>query len=174
MSDIIPAISGGPFEATPFGLLISDRKIPYAKWEEYGRSLRKVQAALRWCIGDWLNYGEEVFGEMYTQAIDIWPEYSYSDLSKMKTIAYAYPISSRRMNISWSLHAEVAKVNPGSRNKWFKELENGMTRAELRHALKNNKLPGQHIERVHCPVCGTLVVKEDMRLDLLDASRDVR
>jgi len=92
MADILPAISSSVFQATSVGLRLPKAKVHYDLWEGYGRSLRTVQAALRWCIGDWFNYGEDKFGGMASQASDIWPEYSYSNLANMASVARAFPI----------------------------------------------------------------------------------
>jgi len=39
-------------------------------WEAYGKGLRRAEAAIHWIIGDWLNYGERAYGEMYAQALE--------------------------------------------------------------------------------------------------------
>jgi len=159
MTDIIPAISLGAFKATRVGLHLPKSRVSYERWEEEGYKLREVQAALRWCIGDWLNYGEERFGEMASQASDIWPEYSYSNLANMANVARAFPISRRRELVGWSLHAEVARLPEPEQEQWLDELEMGMTRAELRLELDNS----DPVEKENCPVCGTLVDKDKLR-----------
>ena len=159
MTDIIPGISLGAFHATTTGLRVAQSKIRYEDWEEYGHTLRRVHGSLRWCIGDWLNYGEEKFGEMASQASDIWPEYSYSNLANMVSVAKAFPISRRRESLGWSLHAEIAKLSLNEQEQWLDELEMGMTRAELRLSLDGR----DPIEKAPCPTCGTLVDKGKIR-----------
>jgi len=46
--DIIPAISAGPFTATPMGLIVDETQPnPYEVWEEYGRGLARVEGAVQ-------------------------------------------------------------------------------------------------------------------------------
>jgi len=136
MADIIPAISLGAFRATPVGLELPKSKVPIERWLEYGAQLRVVQKALRWAIGDWLNYGNARYGEMYTQAYVYWPEYSIESLSNMKRVSAAIPMFRRRKSVSWSNHAEIASRPVNEQEQWLDELEMGMTRAELRLELK--------------------------------------
>ena len=157
MSEVISSISLGAFRATRVGLQLPKSKVTYDRWEEEGYKLREVQAALRWCIGDWMNYGETTFGEMASQASDIWPEYSYSNLANMASVANSFEISRRRERLGWSLHSEVAKLPHPEQEQWLDELEMGMTRQELRLEL-NETLPQQKHE---CPECGQVHVRRN-------------
>ena len=56
MADIIPAISGAGFKATPIGL-IANSGATFEKWEAMGERLRLYQGAIQWAIGDWFNIG---------------------------------------------------------------------------------------------------------------------
>lgn len=147
VTDIIPS---GPFKSTATGLRLPRGKVPYQKWEEYGQALRWIQRSLRWAIGDWLNYGKRTYGQMYSQAIEIFPEYSQSSLEKCAYVSDAYPYDTRRSAVGWTLHAEVAKLPPAEREQWLDELELGMTRHDLRLALKDGNVR-EH--RPHCPTC---------------------
>ena len=152
-ADIIPAISSGPFRATPTGLVISEASsIDIETWQQYGADLRHIQGALRWCIGDWLGYGERTYGEMYTQALDLWPEYSIGSLQKCKYVSGAIQIDERRPDVTWSAHADVAKLPPAARSKWLDKLEGGMTREDLRLALNGHGPTEKHA----CPECGAV------------------
>ena len=151
---IIPAISSGPFLATPIGLVVDDKTAPVTieMWQQYGAALRHIQGALRWCIGDWLRYGEWAYGEMYAQALDLWPEYSIGSLQKCKYVADAVPFNERRPGVTWSAHADLAKLPPAARSKWLDKLEAGMTREDLRLALNGHGSAEQHA----CPECGAV------------------
>lgn len=142
-----------PFQATAQGLVVYDGyPVNYEIWMEYGRSLRKVQGSLRWCIGDWLNYGELAYGEAYSQALNDWPDYALSSLQKCKYVAGTFPIAERRPGVTWSAHADVAKLPPAARSKWLDKLEAGMTREDLRLALNGHGSAEQHA----CPECGKM------------------
>ena len=110
-TDIIPAISAGPFTATPEGLVIQEgQTIPYELWAEYGKGLRRVEGAIQWVIGDWLRFGEFNYGEKYSQATALWPEESESRLKSYQWVANIYPSTDerfRRRNLSFT-HFEFA------------------------------------------------------------------
>jgi len=107
-SDIIPAISHGAFTATPTGLLIDDKQeIPYELWEAYGKALRRVEGAIQWVIGDWLNYGERRYGETYAQAVD---QQQVDSWKNYKWVAAKVKPSTRVESLSWSHHREIAHL----------------------------------------------------------------
>ena len=156
-SDSLAAVSLGAFRATRVGLQLPKSKVTYDRWEEEGYKLREVQAALRWCIGDWMNYGEAAFGEMASQASDIWPEYSYSNLANMASVANSFEISRRHEDVTWSMHAEIAKLKPEKQDEWLEILSAGViTRAELRLSLDGGSPKRKH----ECPLCGRSHVYE--------------
>jgi hypothetical protein len=35
----------------------------FAEWESLGHTLGRMEKAVQWWIGDWLNYGEREYGE---------------------------------------------------------------------------------------------------------------
>ena len=154
---VILAISTGAFKATPIGFRLPKDKVPFDEWEALGEQLRMVQGAVQWAIGDWMNYGDEKFGEMAPQAWNIWPEYSYDQLRKFARVAQYIPLEERRPHISWSMHSEVAPLSKTDRNKWLDALEKGLTRADLRLSL-NGKVP----KKTHaCPECGASHVVQE-------------
>ena len=159
MTDIIPAISGGPFNATAVGLMVPKEKVPVEKWLSYGAQLRTIQGAVRWAIGDWLNYGESRYGEMYSQAYTLFGEYSESSVRNMRRVAEYIPLVRRRTTVSWSAHSEIASLPQVEQEQWLDELERGMTRYDLRLALNGS----EPVEKENCPCCGTLVDKEKIR-----------
>lgn len=42
----------------------------FEQWQECGEFIKKSNGAVHFWIGDWLNYGEQKWGEMYTQVLD--------------------------------------------------------------------------------------------------------
>lgn len=93
--------------------------------EEYNEFVTGVlypmEKALRWWWGDILNKGEQVHGEMYTQALDD-SGYKYQTLANAKSVAGKIPreyvdvetgeiISLRRDDLSFSAHQTLAKYN---------------------------------------------------------------
>lgn len=93
--------------------------------EEYNEFVTGVlypmEKALRWWWGDILNRGEQVHGEMYTQALDD-SGYKYQTLANAKSVAGRIPrewvnpvtgeiVNLRRDELSFSAHATLAKFN---------------------------------------------------------------
>ncbi len=150
LSNIIPAISTGKFEASPIGLSVHRGKIEPWEWLAYCSGVRTVGAALPWIVGDLLNYGEAAYGEAVSQAYDLWEDYAQGTLSNWQYVAGRIPKVRRRETVGWSLHYEVAKLEPDAQDYWLDKMENGMTRAELRLELSNGEAPERH----PCPSCG--------------------
>ena len=138
--DEIQAISHGPFRATTTGLVILEDDVPYELWEAYGGAIRRVEGAVQWIIGDWLNYGERKYGEMYAQAMDE-TDYEKDTLKKAKWVAGKVERCRRRHELGFSAHAEVAKLEPEEQDYWLAEaVEQGYTVRGLREAIREARL----------------------------------
>jgi len=132
----IPSISAGPFTATPTGLVVQDENVPYEVWEAYGDGLRRVEGALQWVIGDWLNFGERKYGETYARALELWPEMSYQTLKACRWVAERVEMVRRRTNLSWSHHRDVAALPADEQEKWLTRAElHGWSHKELRKQM---------------------------------------
>jgi hypothetical protein len=66
------------------GLIIS-KEIDFKDWQELGSLLRFMKGRVQIWLGDWLNYGERSYGEMYTQAIEE-TDYEYGSLKDFKSV----------------------------------------------------------------------------------------
>ena len=131
----IGAISHGPFRATTTGLVVTEDDVPYEVWEAYGSGIRRVEGAIQWLIGDWLNYGERKYGEMYTQGLE--PS-EYDLLAKYKWVSGAVESCFRKQELSWSHHKEVAKLEPEEQAYWLDEaIKRGYTMRGLRDAIRD-------------------------------------
>jgi len=76
-----------------------------------GETLIRIDSAIQWWIGDWLNAGERNYGEMYTQALDE-TEYSYSTLRDYKWVATNIELSLRNDNVPFWVHRTIAPLLP--------------------------------------------------------------
>lgn len=96
--------------ATRTGLIFSNG-ISYDEWQQIGVKLKELRGMVHWWIGDWLNYGEAKWGEMYTQ---VYEETGYTEhtLANDKYIAREFPASRRRDKLTWSHHQAVASLEP--------------------------------------------------------------
>ena len=60
-------------------------------------------------LGDLLNYGEDAYGEMYTQVLDE-TDYSYDTLRQAKYISKTFELSDRSENLPWSFYLKTAPL----------------------------------------------------------------
>ena len=101
-------------------------------WEDYerlGSFLGAMSVAMCWWIGDFLVYGEEVFGEEYAQ-IEASLRLRPQTLANYRSVAKHVPPSRRRAGLSFGVHAELAYLPPrdrdemltlANRNDWRRE-----------------------------------------------------
>lgn len=102
-------------ELTRTGLRLT-KKVPFDTWEQIGNTLQVMEGSVQWWIGDWLNYGEKVYGEKYAQAInekqaDTWKQYAW--------VASSVEKCTRVHNLPWSHHREVASLPPNEQTQWL-------------------------------------------------------
>lgn len=95
-------------EVTETGLTIP-ANMPFAEWMELGETLQRIDRAIQWWVGDWLNAGERNYGEKYAQALDE-TEAAYSTLRDYKWVSSSFELSLRRDNLSYSIHKEIAGI----------------------------------------------------------------
>jgi hypothetical protein len=108
------------------------------QWQAVGFTLRRINAAWRWWVGDWLHYGEQSFGEMASQAMnDLGVD--YQQLADCAWVAGRIPVSRRRESLTWSHHREVAALDPVAADALLDQAEEGhWTRAHLREVVKDH------------------------------------
>lgn len=105
-----------------------------------GKALQQMGASLPWWVGDWLNFGEYSWGEMYAQAIEI-TGLSESVLQNYKWVADKIPPERRRPSLSWSIHRVVAPFMLDDQERWLGEAQDaGYTVNELLRAIQTERL----------------------------------
>jgi hypothetical protein len=93
----------------PLGLAISDQ-LTFEEWQAAGETLKRMEGAIQWWVGDWLVYGECKWGEMYSQALDATSK-AYQTLANYKYVAEKFQFSRRRENLTWGHHEAVAGLD---------------------------------------------------------------
>jgi hypothetical protein len=127
------------FERTAVGLRLAD-DWTFEQWQEAGRWLKQCDGAIHWWIGDWLNYGERRYGEKYAKAAEA-TGFDYQTLVNDRNVAAKIEINRRRLNLSWSHHAEVAALPPDEQDALLAEAEaEGLSRGELRQRARRKRL----------------------------------
>src|ERR687892_567221 len=94
----------------------------FSGWLDYGRRLGVMGRSAGCWIGDWLSYGNHVFGERYVRASRI-TGYDAQTLMNMAYVASRFDFARRRGKLSWSHHAEIAALEPEEQDHWLTKAE---------------------------------------------------
>lgn len=126
-------------KATSNSLTIPDG-LRFEEWEKLGHYLNFIESSVQWWIGDWLNYGEKKYGEMYTQVLDE-TNYKYGTLRDAKWISNKFELSFRKDNVSFTHHKEVASLEPKQREKLLNlAKKEDLSIKQLKTEVRNVKL----------------------------------
>jgi len=88
-------------------LVIDRPDLPYEQFEAVGALLGKVGTAVKWWVGDYIRYGEALYGERAAQASETL-NLSAEGRQDCLRVALAIPPSRRRPSLSWWHHRVVA------------------------------------------------------------------
>jgi hypothetical protein len=118
----------------------------FAEWLENGRRLGLMGRSAGWWIGDWLSYGNHVFGERYARASRI-TGYDAQTLMNMAYVASRFEVSRRRGKLSWSHHAEIAAMNPDEQDFWLTRAETDRLSVRcMREGIRRERLGKKRAE----------------------------
>lgn len=143
--EIVPAepmfIALPSFRIRSVGLEMVDLPT-WQEWEAMGLQLQGLGRSIHWWAGDWLNIGEQEYGEAYAQAVEA-TGYAKQTLINDKYVCSRIPIERRRESLPFSHHQEVARFPAEIQDYWLDQAEeHGWSRDELRKAIKEaNKEP---------------------------------
>lgn len=136
-------------ELTPTGLFL-DGDYPYETWERIGKALGHMRDMTNWALGDWLTYGEGLYGERYAQGVEATGR-SKSSLMEYARTAQKVPPPRRRADLSFTHHQLVAAQPPDAQTELLQEAaEKGWSVEEFRGALsaRRAKIRGRQQEIV--------------------------
>ena len=123
---------------TPTSLTFSDPDLPWESFENLGRFLGVLKSASSFWVGDLLNAGEALYGEQYAQ-VEAVLGISHQTLLNLQSVCRRVPKSIRRSDVTFSVHAEVAALEPNAQRHWLAEAsKRGMSKAELRSEIHSN------------------------------------
>jgi hypothetical protein len=110
--------------------------LAFEQWQQVGFTLKRINRAWRWWVGDWIAYGERAYGEMYSQAIEE-TGIGYGQLAQIVHVAKRVEPDMRREGLSWSTHASVARLERDAAIAVLDKAETeGLSRQEVRSAVK--------------------------------------
>jgi hypothetical protein len=110
MSTALALVDDARAEITETGLSLP-AGLSSDDWAEIGEKLGEAHKASAWWIGDWINYGERQWGEIYEQAQRI-TGLSYNHLSDCSRIARRFPkFTDRSVNLTWTHYLRAASLD---------------------------------------------------------------
>jgi hypothetical protein len=139
--------------------------LTFDRWVVQGRRLGTIGRGIGWWIGDWLRFGNLLYGEKYVQAAKI-TGYDSQTLMNMVYVASSIDPSRRLPELSFSHHAEVAALSPEEQDHWLntaKQSRLSVHDLRLMLRLERNRQesdadighaePGADTDAI-CPECG--------------------
>lgn len=132
--------------------------LSWEKYEELGAFLGGLGRGYPWWVGDFLNYGEDIFGEEFAQ-IEAKLPHSPQTLANYKSVSKHVPWT-RRHGLHMSVISEVAYLPPAQRDELIAQAVAGdWKREEMREARR--AMQGEAIgelppgrPKTTCPSCG--------------------
>jgi len=159
--DQVISLSLPKCQITPRGLIF-DNSITFEEWEQIGTFLHYLNDSIQFFLGDWANFGEKAFSEMYAQALDI-KNISYGTFANYKYVASRIDISRRREKLSFGIHQEVAPLEPQQQDEVLDlaEREN-LSVKEVRKLIKELKTP-----KPKAPITGQIILRTGNFMDIV-------
>jgi hypothetical protein len=117
---------------------IPPEHLAYQEWEGHTFAVSRIGSAINFFIGDAIIYGQDNFGETYSQVVDelgldMQTVYNYV------WVARSIPIERRVIGLSWEHHKIVAGQVDDLQDYWLaRALEEGWSTRDLRGAMKGN------------------------------------
>jgi N6-adenosine-specific RNA methylase IME4 len=125
----------GAFTLAKTGLVV-DGTPTIAEWEQCGIVLRRIEGAVQFWIGDWVNYGETAWRKKYDDAEQI-TGLEHQTLKNYAFVARAVESSRRRDDLSFSIHAEVAPLTPRQQSAILERAaDEGLTVGKVRDLIR--------------------------------------
>lgn len=151
-------------ECTPTSLSFVEGT-PDADWVGVGRLLAAqtdyTSRSLPWYVGDWMLHGENVIGEESSNEFD--PErWDEKTLINCRWVAKNIPPERRRASLSFSHHAEVAKLLPSIQDRLLsRAVDEGLSRDAFREAVRAERKverPETELPLLNAPASLTVVL----------------
>lgn len=109
--------ASGHFDLRPVGVVTIDHPT-WDEWEALGLWLQRIDGAIQWWIGDWVNVGELEFGERAAQAVDA-TGWEIKTLLQYRWVCEKVAIAQRVEGLSFFHHREVADLDAAAQEAWL-------------------------------------------------------
>lgn len=137
----------------PNGLILTNPDTSFEEWEQFAYGIGFLGRWHRFALGDWLLFGEALFGQPSAQATEGTSVDRYdvaqritglqpATLQNYASVCGRVPLPRRRTELDFAHHDAVAALDPEDQVYWLEQaVVNGWDRGELRDAIKASKLP---------------------------------
>ncbi len=134
------------------------------QWERLGQFIRLTNQACQFWWGDWLNMGEESFGEKASQALEP-TGWDVDTLQVYSWVCKKVPAESRITGVTFSHYQLLAKYPLEFQQEWAQRVvSENMSVRGLRYALKELKEPTKQDQP-----CILIRCKNDADADTVEA-----
>lgn len=111
----------------------------YEVWKEVGQRFQRVNSSINWWLGDWINAGENKWGDKYTQALEATGN-SLQNLMNYAYVSRKIPFSVRTEKLSWTHHWHVASLDADAQKALLSAaVTHEMSSGQLLSAVKDYK-----------------------------------
>lgn len=120
---------------TPVGMVLPN-DITLDEMEALGQALGGAHESLKFAVGDWMRYCEDIFPE---EAAQLSESLGLSPAQRMQYIRVSrdVPIDRRLFGLTWSHHRSVAPLEAKDQTYWLQQaLEKGLSKQELETAIR--------------------------------------
>lgn len=139
MLELVHPVTGEISASPPLSLDLAP-DLPFDEWCEMGRKLCAGGKVINWWIGDWWAYGRK-YGEGAKAAAEGIFGRAYQTLVNCGNVAQAFGSNRRRLDLSWSHHAEVAALPSIEADGLLDEAEaQGWSKQRLRVAVNQRRV----------------------------------
>lgn len=97
---------------------LAHAQLSLAEWEIYGTRIGLMSKSTNWWLGDWVRFGQRRYDLHYKEASEI-SGYDEQTLMNLAYVAGRFSTSRRRETLSWSHHAELAKLEQDDQEIWL-------------------------------------------------------
>lgn len=90
-------------------------KLSYEQWADMMKGVQRANRSMLWVLGDGFVWGENMFGQEFSQAIEDY--YSKESARQAMRVSLAIEPGRRLPALSWSHHQAVASLKPKEQDK---------------------------------------------------------
>jgi len=134
------AISDPKFVITPTGIEFSE-ELSFDEWDALGQKLAPVGKSIGFIIGDWINYGENHWGERYKDALER-TGLAYQTLAQYSYVARKVQFSCRQEKLGFEHHLVVAKIKDSEEQRYWLDMavKHKLGKRRLRKSINFGRL----------------------------------